>query len=327
MSKYISSEQFWDTIEEALSPQKERDNGLININKEYGNVELSYFSTGSGINYSSYKAKFTEDITIEGQNNSDISFLCFNMGSNLFIQDKKQNVEFNNDIYLRGAQYDGRKSQVIYEKGKTYLSQYLTFDIKVFEKLLNKNSIDSKDNAIHQDDYFSLFANKCINNKQKALLKELLYLPDLQSGLREIYLESKILELTYTTISDINNTKQKGEVYLSTQDVGSLKKAKQILVDNIANPPSLKELSYKSAINEFKLKKGFKQLYGTTVYGFLQEYRLNEAKRLLESSEINIGEAAKLVGYSNMGHFSNIFKKQFGIRPIDIKQEQKKFYI
>lgn len=104
-------------------------------------------------------------------------------------------------------------------------------------------------------------------------------------------------------------------------------KARELLLEDIANPPSIKELAYKSAINEFKLKKGFKELYGQTIYGYLQSYRLNEAKKLLEKNEINVGEASALVGYKSIGHFSKIFKEHFGIKPIVLKKEQRKIYI
>lgn len=142
-----------------------------------------------------------------------------------------------------------------------------------------------------------------------------------------MYYESKILELTYNTINNLNESSAKSLHFLNKKDIEALHKAKEILFENINNPPSLKELAHKSAINEFKLKKGFKQLFGNTVYGLLQEYRLNKAKKLLEIDDINISEAAYLVGYKNISHFSTIFKKYFGYSPINIKKKQKKYYL
>ncbi len=61
---------------------------------------------------------------------------------------------------------------------------------------------------------------------------------------------------------------------MNPKDIECLYRAKEILLNDIIRPPSLKELARKSAINEFKLKKGFKELFGITVYRMLQEVRL-----------------------------------------------------
>jgi AraC-like DNA-binding protein len=86
-------------------------------------------------------------------------------------------------------------------------------------------------------------------------------------------------------------------------------------------------LASQSAINEFKLKKGFKQLFGKTVFSFLQEYRLNEAKKILTENEININEVCDIVGYKSVSHFSKIFKDYYGVNPIEIRKNQKRVYL
>lgn len=84
-------------------------------------------------------------------------------------------------------------------------------------------------------------------------------------------------------------------------------------------PPSLTELSKLTGMNTFKLKTGFKELFGLPVFKYLQEKRLEKAFELIENKEMNIQEVAWFVGYESLGSFSNAFKNKFGLRPTEIK--------
>ena len=72
--------------------------------------------------------------------------------------------------------------------------------------------------------------------------------------------------------------------------------------------------------DEFKLKKGFKEIFGTTIYAALQNERLKIAKELLLSGDINVSEAANIVGYKSLGHFGQAFKSYYGALPTQIKK-------
>lgn len=82
-------------------------------------------------------------------------------------------------------------------------------------------------------------------------------------------------------------------------------------------PPSLLELSKLAGISDSKLKAGFKELFGTTVFGYLKEKRLEKAKELLEMERINVCDAAIMVGYSNPSHFAASFRERYGCNPRD----------
>ena len=99
------------------------------------------------------------------------------------------------------------------------------------------------------------------------------------------------------------------------QNVIKIRKAKDIIIANIAEPPSLQELANNVGLNIKKLKEGFKQIYGTTVYGFLFDYKMELARKLLESRAHNVNEVGLKVGYSTASHFIAAFKKQYGITP------------
>ncbi|MTI30281.1 helix-turn-helix domain-containing protein, partial [Xanthovirga aplysinae] len=105
----------------------------------------------------------------------------------------------------------------------------------------------------------------------------------------------------------------------TTTDKNKLFEAKEILSQSIENPPTLRELSKLIQLNEYKLKKGFKELFGTTVFGYIHKIRMNIAKNLLLESDKSAKEIAFETGYSSPQHFSKAFKKEFGVAPKSIR--------
>lgn len=95
--------------------------------------------------------------------------------------------------------------------------------------------------------------------------------------------------------------------------------AKELLIENLDNPPSLTELSQKIGLNNFSLKKNFKELFGVPVFKYLQNERLTKAHELIKSQSATVQEAAWQVGYDSLSSFSNAFEKKFGYRPSQIK--------
>jgi len=115
--------------------------------------------------------------------------------------------------------------------------------------------------------------------------------------------------------------------YLSTMQTEQLKKpaqeklylAKEILLNNLDNPPSLSELSKEIGLNSYALKKDFKELFGVPVFKYLQNQRLETANDLIRTKKATVQEAAWQVGYDSLSSFSNAFAKKFGYRPSQIK--------
>lgn len=94
--------------------------------------------------------------------------------------------------------------------------------------------------------------------------------------------------------------------------------ARDILLKHIGEPLTIRELSRKAAINECYLKKGFKELYGTTIFDFFQSQRMEHAKYLLYEKGLTVTEVSASLGYSSISHFSTAFKKHTGIKPCEL---------
>ena len=95
-------------------------------------------------------------------------------------------------------------------------------------------------------------------------------------------------------------------------------KAREILLDHIGEPITIKALSRKVAINECYLKKGFKEIFGTTIFDFYQSQRMEHAKYLLYDKGLSVTEVSLLLGYSSISHFSTAFKKHTGLKPCEL---------
>jgi AraC-like DNA-binding protein len=136
-------------------------------------------------------------------------------------------------------------------------------------------------------------------------------------GLKLLFLQSKCIELLTlqaTAFEQAQHTAPASSVLKSVQDRDSIMHAQEYLLQNLQTPPSLSELAVIAGTNEFKLKKGFKELFNNTVFGYLNDTRLGQARELLLSG-IPIKEVADQMGYSSVQHFSTAFRKKFGLTP------------
>lgn len=95
-------------------------------------------------------------------------------------------------------------------------------------------------------------------------------------------------------------------------------KAREILIQHIGEPITIKELSRKIAMNECYLKKGFKEMFGTTIFDFYQSQRMEHARYLLYEKGLSVTDVSHLLGYSSISHFSTAFKKHTGLKPCEL---------
>jgi len=104
-------------------------------------------------------------------------------------------------------------------------------------------------------------------------------------------------------------------VSLSRGDVERLHEARRILFEHIEEPPGINELAQRVGINQMKLKRGFRAVFGCTVFEALRAHRMHHARALLMDSDMTVGLVAATVGYTNMSHFIAAFRTHFGVTP------------
>lgn len=140
----------------------------------------------------------------------------------------------------------------------------------------------------------------------------------IEGAMRRLYLAGKALELAATVVDQIVNEPPARTARLSARAVEQVQAAHALLIESTRNPPSLSELARSTGLNVTKLTAGFRQIYGTTVFDYLQEHRLQQAYELIRSGAMSVSEAAFHVGY-NPAHFSGIFRKRFGVLPSTLR--------
>jgi len=134
--------------------------------------------------------------------------------------------------------------------------------------------------------------------------------------LKRLFIEAKIRELLLLQL-------EQGQApppcldrpTLRPDEQQKIEASRQLLESSYATPPTLPELARLVGLNEFKLKQGFRQQFGTSVRAYLIQFRLNKARQLLLAAEYSVGEVAALVGYKNGAHFTAAFKEKFGVLP------------
>ncbi len=134
--------------------------------------------------------------------------------------------------------------------------------------------------------------------------------------LKKMFLEAKVLKLLMLQLEQYELLSRKEDLkYVREYDVDKIHLAKTILDNSISASISVIELAHRVGLNDFKLKRGFKEIFKTTVYNYLYELRMQEAKRLLLNTDQSVNEIAAYCSYEFVQSFIKAFKRKYGIPP------------
>lgn len=263
--------------------------------------------------------KLREPMTLDIAKQERNVELFFNLSGCIDVNFTKDRVALrtrpnSRDIY----NYDANRTILKFSPGEQYTSVTITFSPDYLRSFLecfrypeiNNTTLDSLN--IEK----STIERGLITPEMLAILHRLVNNP--MNGLAEsVHLESKVLELLALHIdrSSAEHCQNKRPTELQEYDIERIYKAEKILLADIQNPPSLIDLAKQVGLNDFKLKIGFRYIFGNTVFGHLNRHRMEVAKQLLLEQNSNVSDIANVVGYSNPSHFAVSFKKRFGINP------------
>ena len=137
---------------------------------------------------------------------------------------------------------------------------------------------------------------------------------------KRLMIEAKVIELLMLQFEQYENFVLKPFCHtIKKRDIDKMHEVKTIIEANLQTPCSLINLAHLVGTNEYNLKKSFKEVFGTTVFGYLSQLRMEEARQLLLKGEMNINQISDYIGYKNANHFSTAFKKHFGYNPSELK--------
>lgn len=274
--------------------------------------------TGGGIHVASHRVQVSETIHLE-------STAPHPMPGLLFVKSGTITARINDTACL----FAPRQHNLLYN---AYATDHTTFDkqdnLELFilsfqpDRFLQVAEghgplLDTLADAMAGTKTFRLAAqrNMPIMPAMYEIMHAILHCP-FTGATKKLYLEAKSLELLALQCGQLEEgIVPKTKLKLSPADIRKLQEVKDRLVDDPAHTPTLAVLAKATGLNEFKLKAGFKELFGTTVFGFLGGHRLQLAKTAIEKTDRSLTDIALETGFSSIYHFSYAFKKKFGTSP------------
>lgn len=169
---------------------------------------------------------------------------------------------------------------------------------------------------LSEDNKDKKYYNEGNINPSMAIVLSQMFNFNLHPSIKNLYYKGKgyeLLSLYFNRTEDPNA--EQCPFLIDEDNVLKIRKAKDIVIANMAEPPGLQELADQVGLNLKKLKMGFKQIYGDTVYGFLFDYKMDFARKLLDSGSYNVNEVGLKIGYSTGSHFISAFKKKYATTP------------
>jgi AraC family transcriptional regulator, transcriptional activator of the genes for pyochelin and ferripyochelin receptors len=315
MPTTISQQDYWDlfTEVEKNSPQIDFTDVTYTYPSQLGKGCCRFIQLRSGL---------------------ELSIECYQLHDRLIMQQCDRSHPLEMEFKISGQNYDGDDllsagQTRFYGSGlapggqlqENALQPVTSINVHLEPELVadfwGENNRDLQENWQHlfrsQQPYF-VFAGS-ITPAMQIALQQILNCP-YQGAIARMYLEGKVWELMALQLAQMTQERDRTSQYpLKSKEKDRLYLARKILGDRLDNPPSLSNLARQIGLNECTLKRGFRQLFGTTVFGYLYQQRMEYARQLLLEGEMNVAQVSRMVGYASQSRFATAFRKKFGVNP------------
>jgi AraC-like DNA-binding protein len=301
-------------LKKIMIPDAPNEKDFI-IPEYLGKGKLSRLLSNGSYGIYSNELQLAKNVPLSGRTEGPIYTLQFCMGSDMAWQEEESNTQ----LHLQSGQ--GSFSFIAdvletceYQTGEHYKGFRINFSNSKLERMVEEFGIKidtfSQKKMNFSMSYFEIEPECKIVIEQISRCRY-------KKAIRHLYIESKVYELFAYCMDALQNKLKSNALSLSKNDIENLKKAKEIVDNHISNPITLEKLSRMVYLNEYKLKTGFKVLFGKPVYAYLLDKRMEYARLLLEKRAFHVYEVAEMAGYSDSGSFSKAFFKRYGYRPVE----------
>jgi AraC-like DNA-binding protein len=243
--------------------------------------------------------------TLQGKSTTTIN----KMPSAYTLNANTHNIFYCNDIKGKLELYTKEANIFEINLRPSFFEQYLPNDaiFKKFKKIIQNKEIG----FLNKNNY-------PISPQMHSIIQEIIHCSWVNEY-RQLFLDSKVLELLLLQMHQIS-TFSINTVYRKTSKaiISKMHDVKDIIIAQLNAPLSLSDLAKEVNTNKGTLKKEFKNTFGVSVFGYLRDLKMKEAKSMLLNQELSVGEISDKVGYKNPQHFSTAFKKKFGISPSEL---------
>jgi AraC-like DNA-binding protein len=310
-------------LKKVMSPDALNEKDFIP--PEYlGEGKFSRLMSNNSYDIYSNELQLTRNVPLSGGTEGPLYSLQFCMGSNMEWKEEESGAQ----LQLQSGQGSFRFIANVletceYQTGEHYKGFRINFSNSKVERMVEEFRI--KINVFSRKEMN--FSMSCfeIAPECKIIIEQILRCR-YNKDIRRLYIESKAYELLAYCMDALQNELRSNAFSLSKTDIENLKTAREIVDNHISNPITLAKLSRMVYLNEYKLKTGFKALFGKPVYTYLLDKRLEYARLLLEKRTFHVYEVAEMTGYSDSSSFSKAFFKRYGYRPIEHTSNSSKHY-
>ena len=297
---------------------------IMQLPKKLGDGKIVGFTFSDGISLLIFNCTLKRDWILVFEDDAPAPLqLNFNVKGNI-----KHSLNDNNTRYqmnpLQGTitvHPAGSSQKIIFPGNETILFTTLFIDRKVYSKkiecVLEQIPEELQDIFLDKQAKKSFFYQSNYSIAIATCIQKIT--EDKNSGLvRSTFLEGKALELFSKLINQYNEDllAPSKQVLLRATDLEKIKNAKELLIKDLTNPPTIEELSKLVGINRQKLKQGFKKVYEKTIGIYLRDERMEVGSILLLNGK-SVRQVSYEVGYSNQSHFARRFRERYGILPKD----------
>lgn len=281
------------------------------VSMELKDVSLHHFHLMRGL----HSAETDSSYCLDFYNSFYVTHFVLNSTSG---SEKRTPAAYSSNTYSTYHQDKEQSEMGVIEASQQYEFLELAVEPSFLEAVINEDQpySDTLFNSLCKEEYK-------IAPKRPILPTMFQCIGDMNSifftgSLQQLYLETKAAELFLLQIHalksiPINNTK------LRPSDIECLHEARLYIEKNYHTPCTIIDLAKIVGINQTKLKSGFKELFGTTVFGYVKDLQMEKARQLLLDEKLYVSEVADQIGYKHPQHFAAAFKRKFGILPSELK--------
>jgi AraC-like DNA-binding protein len=186
-----------------------------------------------------------------------------------------------------------------------YLKSYLKEESEQFQHLFN-----SSNNFLIEE----LMTDDILRTVNEIVKKEE------PGNMKSYYYKIKAMELLFYLFESLRKRQNSVNRKLNHKEIEAVYLVRDKIVSSLSQFSSIDELKQIAAMNELKLRRLFKQVFGMGIYDYYQHLRMKEAARLLREENISVSEAGYQMGFENLGHFTKVFEKHIGKKPMKYVQ-------
>ncbi len=290
----------------------------FNIKKEYGSGSAEIIPIKKGLAYCHYDFSYKDDLSLidDCRKNFDSIWIYVCLSGSADFTFKKKSFRISSglsDVFTGG--YDIHIKQVM-KKNTPFRIVGVLFDHATFLETTGRKP----------EDLFRL-SSKPESPEQKKIPREMRIAAEQLSSAKysradtKLLAEAKALEIVSYKMGLLENSfRENSNINNEKSYMEKIYYAAEILEKNMIDPPGIFDLASASGTNHNNLIKGFKDFFGMTPFEYLKKLRLQKAAGLIRNLDLNVTEAAFSVGFSNLSHFSKIFRNEFGMNPSDFQK-------